>query len=341
MAVFQRGDGTTFEAGRDDPSYAKHHKAYTRIDRPVHVEPRDATLDAALRDDFDATASIYCDWLLERGDPRGKLGTSIAPADRDAFAREHGLLNNDRLLVAAWDRGFVRSVEVDDPTSSADSVDDLFEILYHPSFRVLAVLTITVPDYDEAPGLMRLLADCPSPPPLTSLAIGSALCDDDFVGLSARYPRLERLEFSARRCEPLDLPRLIWLGAECSDRSLAASRLPAVTSMSATDSEVAAQMIERGAVPALRGILVPWRAGERLIEALARSPIRDQLESLTMGSRVDEIAAWEALLSCLGVFSRLTTIVVHGFDRASRWTSQLERTGWRFEDGRPYVWRRA
>ena len=111
--------------------------------------------------------------------------------------------------------------------------------------------------------------------------------------------------------------------------------------MVVTDIEVAAQMIERNAVPALREISVPLRGGERLIEALARSPIRDQLESVSMGSREEETAAWEALIACVGKFPRLTTIVRHSLDRASRWTSQLERMGWRFEDGRPYVWKRV
>jgi hypothetical protein len=268
------------------------------------------------------------------------LGTRIAPAERDAFAREHGLLTNDRLL-AEWDRGFVRSVEVDDPASSADSVDDLFEILYHPSFRALAALTITVADYKEAPGLMRLLADCPSPPPLTSLSIGSDLHCDDMFGLSARYPRLQRLEFAARRCEPLDLPRLTWLAVDCADRSLAASRLPAVTTMIVEPGEVAAQMVERGAVPALRDIVIPPHDGARVIEALVRSPTRDQLESMTMAASEDDVAAWDALLAHVEMFPRLTTVVRHALGRASRWTSQLERTGWRFEDGRPYVWRRA
>ena len=131
------------------------------------------------------------------------------------------------------------------------------------------------------------------------------------------------------------------LMADCPDLSLAASRLPAVTTMVVADDEVAAQMVERGAVPALREISVPWRGGERLIEALARSPIRDQLETLNMGSREEETAAWEALIACVGKFPRLTTFVRHSLERASRWTSQLERMGWRFEDGRPYVWRRT
>lgn len=153
-------------------------------------EPRDAALDAALRDDFAATAPVYGDWLAERGHPRGELAAmppeppvpedpeAIMPdlaTAADRFALAHHLLDpfagtEPGTLRAGsslrWEHGFVR--RADYPYGIGD-LDSVFELLRHPSMRALAALTIGTSLQSDLRDMIALFVTCEAPPPLEVL----------------------------------------------------------------------------------------------------------------------------------------------------------------------------
>jgi uncharacterized protein (TIGR02996 family) len=219
-------------------------------DREAEVggEPREPALDRALHaePDDDATRSVYADWLEQRGHPRGALialqqrdrlialqqrgaqrGPLVAHQERAALATEAarllereaaallGPLAGARGLELEWDRGFLRAALIEGGFATGDAEQLLWELLRHPSARLLRELTIRPGWYRSDYRLMLdlLLLHASPGPPLSLLALGNGPHDavGDLRGLDEAYPDLEELVvWSDNQLElgDLRLPRL-------------------------------------------------------------------------------------------------------------------------------------
>jgi uncharacterized protein (TIGR02996 family) len=214
------------------------------LDRALRADPDD-----------DATRSVYADWLEQRGHPRGALialqqrerlialqqrdqliahqqrgtprGPLVALQERAALAtaaarlleREAaallGPLAGARDLELEWDRGFLRAARIEGGFATGDAEQLLWELLRHPSTRLLRELTIRPGWYRSDYRLMLdlLLLHASPGPPLSLLALGNGPHDavGDLRGLDEAYPDLEELElWSDNQLElgDLRLPRL-------------------------------------------------------------------------------------------------------------------------------------
>jgi len=200
-------------------------------------EPREPALEAALRADPGdaATALVYGDWLEQRGHPRGALAGLTGDAAASHIEAHAETLLGTRLYVAAnepvgerielrWEHGFLRWARIDGFFERGDSEDLLFELLRHPSARLLRELEIGchhAGDQDNSL-ISAILVSAAEPPPLRRLVIGDFdnTRDDnidisraplgDLSRLSEAYPDLEDIELKGTG-DPLlgaiDLPR--------------------------------------------------------------------------------------------------------------------------------------
>jgi uncharacterized protein (TIGR02996 family) len=206
-------------------------------DHEYEAEPREQALEAALRANPDdaATALVYGDWLQQRGHPRGELialGDGPVASVIDAHAE---VLLGPRLYIAAlqtegerlelrWERGFLRWARIDGFFDRGDSEDLLFELLRHPSARLLRELEIGChhPGDQDNALISAILVHAAEPPPLRRLVIGDFdnTRDDnidvsraplgDLSDLSAAYPTLVDVELKGSgdiELGELDLPR--------------------------------------------------------------------------------------------------------------------------------------
>jgi uncharacterized protein (TIGR02996 family) len=192
VARFER-DGEVFEITSESGAYhaqQRRHLAagWTRVhdprcEEPLDGEPRDPTLEAALRaDPFDAAVVlVYADWLQQRGHPRGALiavqhQLAGRPGDGGLRDEERRLLDDAEALMSRplvthlamrrarpgqpsvelaasrsmygggtviWDHGFLREASLELRRRGADE-DLLWELLRHPSARFLTALELRV-----------------------------------------------------------------------------------------------------------------------------------------------------------------------------------------------------
>lgn len=197
-------------------------------DREADVggEPYDPDLDRALRADpeDEALASVYADWLEQRGHPRGTL--IALQARRELAAEAARLLEREapRLLgplaghlglEVRWHRGFLWRADVLGNFRTGDAAQLLWELLRHPSARFLRELTVQPGwHYWNRGGAFRLLVDLlllhPGRPPLRHLTLGAGTDAQlgDLRGLDEAYPDLEELVLQGGNQLELGAPRL-------------------------------------------------------------------------------------------------------------------------------------
>jgi uncharacterized protein (TIGR02996 family) len=201
-----------------------------------------ASLEAAIDDDPDDTAaySVYGDWLLRRGEPRGELialalaaegqrpaspGSPASPSKKSpaqaAFGRflaKHAavFLGSLAPLIRdpgdptappfVWRRGYIARAELAE--AAGRSVAPIVrELLRHASGRFLRELAVTTSG--EGSEVLAFL-EAGAPRSLRELELRTLVDLGDLGGLWRRLARLHRLELTARRFElgELALPEL-------------------------------------------------------------------------------------------------------------------------------------
>ncbi len=213
-------------------------------------DPRDDALEAALRTNFDddETWRVYADHLIERGHPRGPLmALESAPvkniverAEREAESRRMRLAVADVLggalagragLNLRWRRGFIDEARLGGTYVPGRTEDVLFELLRHPSARLLRVLAIDCSGDADYGLVVELLLHADPAPPLRALEITGGTAELGTLGSS--YPRLERLVLvTSANLDGIALPHVEYLSllpATLSNLSaLAAASWPAL-----------------------------------------------------------------------------------------------------------------
>ena len=306
-----------------------------RCEVPLGAEPINPTLEEALRaDPHDLGAAlVYADWLQQQGHPRGAL---IAVQHRlSATPRDAALVDAERKIIEdagdsliskpllahlailrgnqeialsrnlfdggtiTFDHGFIREALIVLKQRGAD--EDLFwELLRHPSARVLAKLGVTVDRTRDIALVATLITHGPRPP-LRSLSfrVDHRGMTVDLAGLDVAYPFLEELELVIHnvRFGELELPRLrrLCLRGEHGDigRLLAAVTWPCLEVLSLPgDPDTLALAFERPSFPRLRTLeLGPSGRGLELCRMLVRSPNVGQLEAIALaGVRLEHEA---------------------------------------------------
>lgn len=217
-------------------------EGFVRVEDPLRecvlpAEPIHPALEATLREDpGDAHAAlVYADWLQQQGHPRGALiavqhARAAAPDDGELAEREARLFEAHEVeLLGAfadrrrssereggvdlvWEHGFLRRVRVDGFMDHGESEDLLWEVLRHPSARMLRELEIGChhPGDQDNTLMADLLVRSGVRPPLRRLRLGDFDEDDyhgidisrapigDLAGLSTVYPHLEDVMLKGR-----------------------------------------------------------------------------------------------------------------------------------------------
>lgn len=305
-----------------------------RCDVPLGAEPIEPTLEAALRADPTDTgaALVYADWLQQQGHPRGALiatqhRLAASPRDQQLAVAEQELVDDagealiSRTLRAhlaieragnvvtalssnlfdggtlVFDHGFIRTARLLLKQRGGDE-DLLWDLLRHPSARVLAELDLTLDLTRDRELVAALLVHGPHPP-LRTLRFRATRRDGvvDLRGLAAAYPDLVDLELAITRVwlHALDLPRLrrLVVLAERSDvgRLLAEGVWPELAHLElAGPPDDYRLALEAPRFPQLRvlGLHRPHpddnrdRDGIVLCRMLVRSPLAAQLERLEL-----------------------------------------------------------
>jgi uncharacterized protein (TIGR02996 family) len=295
-----------------------------RCETPLGAEPMDPVLEAGLRADPEdiGAALVYADWLQQRGHPRGALiavqhrlssdpnNTILLDEERRLF-RDSGdaLLSRTLQLhvavergtqdveiarnvydggVLAFDHGFLRKAELVLRQRGADE-DLLWDVLRHPSARVMGTLSITVENTHDAQLVAALLTHGPRPllRHLT-LRVEDELgaVSMDLSNLDVAYPQLESFVLAVNRVRfgELRLPRLASLTLETRatdlPRIIAAGSLPALERLTVWHPEP--KLVLEG-LPKLREITFAHttRALE-VTRAVVSSPHVTQLEKVTL-----------------------------------------------------------
>jgi uncharacterized protein (TIGR02996 family) len=308
-----------------------------RCEVPLGAEPINPTLEEALRGDARdiGAAIVYADWLQQQGHPRGALITvqhrlSTSPHDMELVEAERKIVEEakDSLLSKpllahlaidragkettlsrnlydggqiTFDHGFIRRARLELKRRGGDE-DLLWELLRHPSARVLDALELNVDQSRDIALVIALLTHGPRPP-LRSLVLRSDHRGTvDLAGLDAAFPLLEELVVEAHnhRFGALDLPRLRRLDVRSPrtdlSRLLAAHAWPALESLAiADDHEKYRLAFERPTFPKLRelvfvGPLTDEDAEDNpddsdglfLCQMLVRSPAAPQIERIEL-----------------------------------------------------------
>lgn len=301
-----------------------------RCEEPLGAEPIEPALEAALRADPDdiGAALVYADWLQQRGHPRGALiavqhRLSIDPRDAALLEAERKIIAEagdslvSRPLAAhlsilrgtvettisknlfeggalAFDHGFVRKARLALKRRGGDE-DLLWEVLRHPSARVLAELEVRVDPARDLALVAATLVGGPHPPLRALTIVADPRVDSiDLGGLDTAYPELAMLDVAITnvRFGDLDLPlaRL----AVSSDRSdlgriLAGrtwQRLHTLALGIGLDG-----MFEVPRFPALRDISIFTEHVLQACRALTRSPDANHLERIVLACPMPAEAA--------------------------------------------------
>jgi uncharacterized protein (TIGR02996 family) len=269
-----------------------------RCEVPLGAEPINPTLEEALRaDPRDLGAAIvYADWLQQQGHPRGALiaaqhRLSTAPHDVSLIEAERKIVEEakDALLskpllahlaidragketalsrnlydggAITFDHGFIRKARLELKRRGGDE-DLLWELLRHPSARVLDSLEITVDQSRDIALVVALLAHGPRPPLRSLILTSDHRGTVDLAGLDAAFPLLEELVVEAHnhRFGSLDLPRLRRLDVRSPRtdlaRVLAGRTWPELESLAiADDHERYRVAFEHPRFPKLRDLVV-------------------------------------------------------------------------------------
>jgi uncharacterized protein (TIGR02996 family) len=232
-------------------------KRATKDRKPVAAwELFDPTLEAqiAANPDDNVLRSVYADWLIDAGNPRGELA-ALQLAGKDAEAKafiaehadallgpvtgKHGRRIADETWGLFWRAGFWDGVR-----SNAGS--RFSALLGHPSGRLLRALHIEEWDSRFEP-FIEVLADAPRPV-LRTLVLGpepreiGAECDrtcSNLALLATVTPRLEWLRVRAADVRIASHPMLRGVSFRCTTRSpaatlraLFAAKLPALQELS-------------------------------------------------------------------------------------------------------------
>jgi len=330
-----------------------------RCEVPLGAEPLNATFEEALRADPDdaSAAIVYADWLEQQGHPRGALiavqhQLSLRPRDERLFDAERKIIEDARdaliskpLLAhlailrrnadgksveigpsrnlygggtATFDHGFIRDAHVLLNRRGADE-DLLWELLRHPSARVLAKLGIAVDKSRDIALVATIITHGPRPP-LRALhfSVEHKGMTVDLAGLDTAYPELVELEIAIHnvRFGELRLPKLRRLGlaAGFSDigRLLAATTWPALESLALdADVEKLSLAFEKPSFPRLRTLsLDNSPRGLELVRMLVRSPNVGQLEVLGLPRVQLPQEAITLLVENRAKFTKLVTLRV-------------------------------
>ncbi|MDQ3333714.1 MAG: TIGR02996 domain-containing protein [Myxococcota bacterium] len=337
-----------------------------RCEVPLGGEPINATLEEALRSDPSdiGAALVYADWLQQQGHPRGALiavqhRLSRNPRDVELIEAERVIVDEagDALLskpllahftmmrgkhemglsknlyeggTVTFDHGFIREAVVVLKERGID--EDLFwELLRHPSARVLAKLVVRAERPRDIDLIAALITHGPRPP-LRSLAFrveqrGGVV---DLSGLDVAYPLLEELELTIHnvRFGELDVPRLrrLALHGEYSDlgRILAAGPWPVLEGLEISGEPEGYQLaFEHPQFPKLRSLSIhrthradPPRDGLLICRLIVRSPIAAQLERLHLPGVRLSLEAITMLVENRARFERLATLKIETSGRS-------------------------
>ena len=295
---------------------------YTRVadprcEVPLGGEPINRTLEDALRaDPTDIGAPlVYADWLQQQGHPRGALiavqhqlhanpqDAALLQAEREIIEDAGDALLSKPLLAhfalhrgkheialsqnlydggtITFDHGFIREALVLLTQRGVD--EDLFwELLRHPSARVLARLGVALEARHRHVGHVTALITHGPRPPLRalSLRIKDFAAPVDLSGLDVAYPLLEELELAIPhvRFRELELPRLrrLCVQGELGDIGvmLAARTWSELEVLSVhANPDALAVAFAQPVLPKLRTLeLVATDRGLEIARMLARSP---------------------------------------------------------------------
>ena len=295
-----------------------------RCEVPLGAEPINPVLEDALRTDPDdaGAALVYADWLQQQGHPRGALiavqhRLATSPNDAQLLDAEQRIIDDagdalvSRPLFAnlaimrgtheiapsknfyaggrvTFDHGFIREARVVLHQRGSDE-DLLWELLRHPSARVLARLNIRVQRPRDIALVATLLAHGPRPP-LRTLALQTldTSLTVDLAGLDDAFPLLTDLEITIDRVRfgDLRLPALRRLVVRATQhdlgRILGQSPWPVLDELViAGEPEMLAMAFERPVFPILRSLqLGPCERALFVCRMLARSPAAATLEAL-------------------------------------------------------------
>ena len=336
----------------------------------VDGEPRDLELDARLLADPDdtATALVYADWLQHRDHPRGQLivvqhALATRPHDAELRAREAELFEEIELLgglagfvrtfefnepgiALEWRHGFIRRARIDGFHDRGDSEHLLWELLRHPSARVLRELEIGCHhpgDQDNRLVVDMVLRAGPTPP-LRRLVVGdfdesaydgidiSRAPIGDLTGLGARYPLLDTVELKGNydvELGELDLPRARRFALRTSTMqnrtlaAIAAAPWPALEDLElwfgdredgygAECGEHSIAALLARSFPKLRTLrLMNADFTDEVVPVVAKSPLAAQLETLdfTLGTLSD--AGARVLAQQRAAFPQLARLAVY------------------------------
>lgn len=170
----------------------------------------------------DVTLSVYADWLIEQGHPRGGEIANALAAPHPGVPAELGVLGEYRhpypvrLRVDHWHRAFLLGAWLDGGYGGDLGEHALWELLRHPAARLLQGLTLKLEPWDDSDLRLAtgLLVTSSAPPPLRRLEIrqGKDLRYrlGDLSALSVQYPLLEDLELHLHPDDVLgtfDLPK--------------------------------------------------------------------------------------------------------------------------------------
>lgn len=356
---------------------------WTRVRDPereeeVLDEPREPAFEEALRADPGdaATALVYGDWLQQRGHPRGVL-VGLAGDAAASFVEAHAeTLLGTRLYFAAaetegerielrWEHGFLRWARIDGYFDRGDSEDLLFELLRHPSARLLRELEIGChhPGDQDNMLISAILVNAVDPPPLRRLVIGdfdntrdhnidiSRAPLGDLARLSEVYPSLEDVELKGTgdvQLGELDLPRArrFVLRTSSLERetlaAIAAAAWPSLVELElwfgnreyvghpCRARDVAALLAAK--LPALRVLrLMNTLLSDEVCELIAASPLAGRLEVIDFGLGTLSAAGASVLARARAAFPAACTIGIAECALSAGAIAELRAAGYALE----------
>lgn len=327
-----------------------------RCEVPLGAEPVNPMLEDALRTDPDdaGAALVYADWLEQQGHPRGALiavqhrlassgsDAQLLEAEQRMFessgdallsrpllanmaivrgARERAEVMASRNVFAAggqlvFDHGFIREASVLLHTRGGDE-DLLWEVLRHPSARVLSRLSVRVQRPRDVALAIALLVYGPRPP-LRALSLHAldTAGTVDLAGLDDAFPQLAELKLAVERVRfaELRLPALRKLDVRAKQhdlgRILAGATWPALAEIAAVGApEQLVPAFERPVFPALQSLLLgDSEHALHVCRMVVRSPAAATLEALYLVDMQLPAEAVTMLAENRARFPRLETL---------------------------------